>query len=67
MDQKCAVIYLSAVIHGSLCLFRNEMACIYLYYTNIHGPTVRLQILFISTVFKTVTGIVVLMFDYYKL
>lgn len=42
------------------------MACIYLYSANIHGPTVRLQILFTSTGFKTVAGIVFLMFDYYK-
>lgn len=66
MDQNCAVIYLSAVVLGSLSLFRNEVACIYLYSAIIHGPTARLQTLFISTGFKTVAGTVFLMFDYYK-
>lgn len=66
IDQNCAVIYLSAVILGSLCLYRNEVAFIYLYSANTHGPTVRLQISFISTGFKTVAGIVFLRFDYYK-
>lgn len=60
MDQNCAVIYLRAVELGNLCLFRNEVACIFLYSANIHGPTVRIQTLFISTGFKTVAEIVFL-------
>lgn len=66
-NQNSAVIHLGAVVLGGLCLFRNEVACIFLYSANIHGPTVRLQILFISTGFKTVSEIVFLtlfsMFD----